>query len=304
MSLKHLRVLEPHPNILAFYDGRVEGHTFMAEHNWVDDGALSLGIASYAIISGDQALVYDTHVSLFHATFIRNTLVARGVKKFTVVLSHWHLDHVAGTEVFADSPIVANRRTFLHLRDHKEVIESGTQSGPPSINPLVLPDRMFAGSMKLMVGSIEVELIEANIHSDDATVVWIKQRGVLLAGDTMEDTVTYVGEPLEFDTHLKDLDRLSALDPDFILPNHGDPDIIAAGGYDKGLIKAQQQYIRILKRCRTEPALRVMPLEELIAGPLSRGWVNMYEPYRAIHAQNMQRVLDAGTPVAPPNGVN
>ncbi len=83
MSLKHLRVLEPQPNILAFYDGRVAGHQFMAEPNWVDDGALSLGIASYAIVSGEHALVYDTHISLFHAQFIRDTLTARGVKDFT-----------------------------------------------------------------------------------------------------------------------------------------------------------------------------------------------------------------------------
>jgi cyclase len=292
MSLAHLRVLEPQPNILAFYDGRVAGQHFMAGDNWVDDGALSLGIASYAIVSGKQALVYDTHISLYHAQYIRETLAQRGVTDFTVVLSHWHLDHVAGTEVFADCPIIANRKTFLHLRDNKESIENGSQSGPPSISPLVLPDRMFAGHMTLDIGQLRAELIEANIHSDDATVVWIKQRGVLLAGDTMEDTVTYVGEPASFDSHLADLDRLAALEPDFILPNHGDPDIIAAGGYDKGLIKAQQQYIRILKRCRDDEILRKQPLEELIVGPLSRGWVNMFEPYRAIHQQNIQRVLD------------
>ncbi len=231
-----------------------------------------------------------------HAQFIRDTLAKRGAKHFTVVLSHWHLDHVAGTEVFADCPIIANRKTFLHLRDCKDAIESGTHHGPPSINPLVLPDRMFAGHMTLDIGQLRVELVEANIHSDDATVIWIKQRGVLLAGDTMEDTVTYVGEPSSFDIHLSDLDRLAALEPDFILPNHGDPEIIGAGGYDKGLIKAQQQYIRMLKRCRYDEILRKQPLEELIAGPLSRGWVNMFEPYRAIHEQNLKRVLeqDAG----------
>lgn len=292
LPLEHLRVLEPHPNILAFYDGRVAGHQFMAEDNWVDDGALSVGIASYAVVSGKYALVYDTHITLPHAQFIRDTLTARGVTDFTIVLSHWHLDHVAGTEVFANCPIIANRKTFLHLRDNKTAIENGSFDGPPAINPLVLPDRMFAGHMTLDVGRIRVELIEANIHSDDATVVWIQQSGILLAGDTMEDTVTYVGEPAAFDTHLKDLDRLAALDPDFILPNHGDPDIIAAGGYDKGLIKAQQQYIRMLKRCRTEPELRATPLEELIAGPLSRGWVTMFEPYRTVHEQNIQRVLE------------
>jgi cyclase len=292
MTTQHLRVLEPHPNILAFYDGRVAGQQFMPEPNWVDDGALSLGIASYSVVSGKHALVYDTHVSIPHARFIRAHLAARGVTEFTVVLSHWHLDHVAGTEVFADCPIIANRKTFLHLRENQAAIESGTSSGPPTISPLVLPDRMFAGHMTLDIGKLRIELIEANIHSDDATVVWISEKSLLLAGDTMEDTVTYVAEPAQFDTHLTDLDRLAALNPDFILPNHGDPDIIAAGGYDKGLIKAQQQYIRMLKRCPTEPALRVMPLEELIAGPLSRGWVNMFEPYRAIHQNNVQRVLD------------
>jgi cyclase len=291
--LKHLRVLEPHPNILAFYDGRVEGHQFLVEHNWVDDGALSLGIASYAIYSGKDALVYDTHVSVPHAQFIRDTLAARGVSDFTVVLSHWHLDHVAGTHVFADCPVIANRKTFMHLRENQTAIESGTHHGPPSINPLVLPDRMFGGRMTLKVGKIAVELIEANIHSDDATVIWIPERHILLAGDTMEDTVTYVAEPELFDVHLADLDRLAQLEPAFILPNHGDPDIISAGGYDKGLIKAQQQYIRMLKRCRDDEILRKQPLEELIAGPLSRGWVNMFEPYRAIHKQNLARVLKA-----------
>jgi cyclase len=290
--LKHMRVLEPHPGILAFYDGRVEGHRFAAEENWVDDGALSLGIASYAALIGTSALVYDTHVSVPHARFVRDALTQRGVTNFTVVLSHWHLDHVAGTEVFADCPVIANRKTFVHLRQRKAAIEDATDHGPPAINPLVLPDTMFEGRRSLVIGTLDMELIEVNIHSDDATVVWIPSRGILLAGDTMEDTITYVGEPAQFDAHLKDLDRLAALDPAFILPNHGDPDIISVGGYDKGFIKAQQQYIRMLKRCRAEPELREMPLEELIAGPLSQGWIEMFEPYRAIHKQNLERVLN------------
>ncbi|MGB8813369.1 MAG: hypothetical protein WCC57_09295, partial [Paracoccaceae bacterium] len=59
----HLRILTPAENVLAFYDGRVEGHRFAEGPNWVDDGALSLGIASYAIFDGQEALVYDTHIS-------------------------------------------------------------------------------------------------------------------------------------------------------------------------------------------------------------------------------------------------
>jgi glyoxylase-like metal-dependent hydrolase (beta-lactamase superfamily II) len=289
--LKHLRVLEPQPGVLAFYDGRVPGHQFAEEHNWVDDGALSLGIASYAVLRGTDALVYDTHITVAHARFIRDTLAARGATNFTVVLSHWHLDHVAGTAVFADCPIVANRRTFAHLCLHKAAIEQGTCHGPPAIAPLVLPDTLFEQRREIKVGDLHVELLEANIHSDDATVIWIPDTGVLLAGDTMEDTLTYVGDPASFDIHLSELDRLADLKPGFILPNHGDPDIIAAGGYDVGLVKAQQQYIRTLKRCRADAALRDEPLEKLIAGPLSRGWVGLFEPYRDVHRQNLEQVM-------------
>ncbi|MFA5950016.1 MAG: MBL fold metallo-hydrolase [Hyphomicrobium sp.] len=287
---QHMRVLRPTENILAFYDGRIAGYRFADGENWVDDGALSLGIASYAIVSGDEALVYDTHVSLAHAAFIRHTLAHAGVRQITVVLSHWHLDHVAGNEAFRDCEIIANERTAAHLIEKKAAIEGGLHEGPPGILPLILPQRTFAGSMRLDIGGIGVELIAADIHSDDATVLWLPERRLLLAGDTMEDTVTYVAEPHGFDRHLADLDRLYGLGPDRILPNHGDPDIIAAGGYQKTLVRAMQQYIRILKRCAADPELRNVPLRELIAAPLNAGWIHWFEPYEAVHRRNLEVV--------------
>jgi cyclase len=289
----HLRVLTPHENIFAFYDGRVEGYRFATEDNWVDDGALSLGIASYVIISGDEALVYDTHISPEYGAYIRKFLVDKAITKITVLLSHWHLDHVAGTAAFADCPIIANKKTAAHLARRKAGIEDGSYHGLPAINPLIMPTETFEREMNFKLGSLNLVFIEANIHSDDASLVWIDGPEILLAGDTMEDTVTYVGEPEQFETHLKELDRLWALAPNRILPNHGDPEIIALGGYEKTFIRATQQYIRTLKRCASEPELRGKPLRELIAGPLELGWVNLFEPYEAIHQQNVKRFLDA-----------
>lgn len=289
----HIRVLTPHKNILAFYDGRVEGYRFLPEDNWVDDGALSLGIASYAIISGDEALIYDTHISPTYGAYIRDHLKSIGIKKMTVLLSHWHLDHVAGTKIFADCTVIANKKTADHLAQHKAAIEDGSHHGFPVINPLILPTQTFEGEMNFKLGDLKLTFIECNIHSDDATVVWIEDLEILLAGDTMEDTVTYVGEPQDFDTHLSELDRLWALAPNRILLNHGDPEIIALGGYEKTIIRATQQYIRMLKRCATEPELRALPLQDFIAGPLQMGWVNLFAPYEGVHAQNIERVLEA-----------
>jgi glyoxylase-like metal-dependent hydrolase (beta-lactamase superfamily II) len=287
------RVLEPAPGILAFYEGRVPGVRFAPEPNWVDEGALGLGIAGYAILAGPDALVYDTGVSVEYASFVRAELSRRGARNFTVVLSHWHLDHVAGTAAFADSEVLAGARTAEHLAAKRAAIEAGALEGPPGISPLVLPTRILTDGETLRVGGITIETIAVNVHSDDATVLWLSDQRLLLAGDTMEDTVTYVDEPTEFDAHLRDLERLRDLRPERILPAHGDPDRIASGGYPPGFNDATQAYIRLLQRMPSEPELREAPLRELIADSLTAGELIYFEPYEAVHRQNIETVLTA-----------
>jgi hypothetical protein len=70
-----LRILRPAPGILAFYDGRIDGvRAWSSKPNWLDDGAYVLGVCTYAVVSGADALVYDTHISTAHARIIRDTL--------------------------------------------------------------------------------------------------------------------------------------------------------------------------------------------------------------------------------------
>ena len=294
MPLTHLRILRPAPNVLAFYEGRVEGHRFAPGPNWVDDGALSLGIASYVIHDGAEALVYDTHVSPDHGAFIRATLDDMGITRFTVVLSHWHLDHVAGTAAFTDCPVIANTKTAAHLMQRRKAIEAGTAKGMPAINPLIQPTALFENRAHLHVGGLHIDLIEANIHSDDATVLWMAAPRLLFAGDTMEDTITYVGEPEDFAIHLADLDRLAALAPARILPNHGAAAAIEAGGYGPGLVGATKDYIGFLQQCKTDVTLRDLPLSQVIQPWLGTGDLTYFAPYERVHRQNIERVLNAG----------
>jgi cyclase len=288
-----LRTLRPAPGVLAFYDGRVEGYRFAEQPNWVDEGALSLGTASFAVVEGDEALVYDTHTTLEHGRWIREALEAEGISRFTVLLSHWHLDHVAGNEAFADCEIVAGARTAELLREHEGAIEAGKHYGWPPISPLIHPTRTFEGRQSFRVGTRELEAIPVNIHSDDAVVLWDPEARLLLAGDTVEDTVTYVEEPEHFDAHLRDLDRLLALESRAVLPAHGDPDVIAAGGYGPGLLTATQDYIRLLQRVTGEPALRDVTLAHLLAPQIERGDVRYFAPYERVHRENIETVLNA-----------
>ena len=288
---RHLRILDCAPGIVAYYDGRVPGHRFAPGPNWVDDGALSLGIASYAIVDGSAALVYDTHVSVAHGAAIKADLLARGVVDITVVVSHCHLDHVAGTEAFAGCEIVANHRTAQHLATDRAAIESGCSNGMPAINPLLLPTTAFHDKTVLTIGQTRVELIEANIHSDDATVLWLPQERVLIAGDTVEDCATYVGAPQDLATHQAELARLGDLGALVVLPCHGDPDIIAAGGYGADLLEATSRYIGWLRGLEVTPDLATTALADVVADDLAKGTLRWFAPYEAIHRQNIARAL-------------
>ncbi|OHV68669.1 MBL fold metallo-hydrolase [Mesorhizobium sp. LCM 4576] len=285
-----MRLVRPAPNVIGFYDGRVDGiRIWSDEPNWLDDGAYTLGICTYAIVDGSQALVYDTHISLPHARFIRRTLEEMGVTSICVVLSHWHDDHIAGNEVFQDCEIIANRLTASALERGRAEIEGGN----PPIKPLVLPNRMFEDSLSLAVGAIPIELRQVEIHSHDGTVLLMPDAGLLLAGDTLEDSVTYVSEPERLAEHLVDLDRMSGWQFDRILPNHGSFEAIEAGGYDRSLIAATEAYIRKLLACPHDPDLARQDLKTFGADMFAATAAEYFAPYEAVHRQNVAAVVAA-----------
>lgn len=288
VSIANLRVLEVSPNVLAFYDGRIDGLRLHSEKpNWLDDGAFSLGFASYAIVDRGEALVYDTSISIEHARAIRDELERRGVKSIRVVLSHHHKDHVAGTEVFADYEIITSEKCARALRKKRA---SFARSSPP-IDPLVMPTKVFDGVMELSVGDIGVELRPLDVHSFDGLTVYFPKTKLLLAGDTLEDTVTYVAEPDRLEVHCAELERLATWDIRSILPNHGDPGRIAGGGYEPSMIGATRDYVEKLLCCRNDPSLRTLQLSEFSARGIESGALIYYEPYERVHAQNVKSVL-------------
>ena len=267
MELQHLRILRLSANLIGFYDGRVPGLRFAPEPNWVDDGALSLGICSYALVDGGEALVYDTHVSVAHAAAIRRELGGSGCD------TSWS-SSATGTPT--TSPVTKPSPTARSspagctrdlLARQQDAIEAGTsEEGPPPISPLILPTSDFEGSTHLTVGRLRVEALQFNIHTADSVVLHLPREGILLAGDTLEDTVTYVSEPEAIPVHLRELDRLRRLGAGRIYPNHGSPLTLERSGYGEGLLRATKRYLGDLLRTQRDPALAELDLRRFVAG--------------------------------------
>lgn len=283
-----LRILEPSPGVFAYYDGRIPGtRLHSAAENWLDDGAYSLGIASYAVVGGNEAIVFDSHISLDHARAVRRHLEERGVNRFTLVLSHWHDDHVAGNAVFDDGPIVAHRLTRAALAANRDKLEGGD----PPIRPLVMPSEVFDDGLTLTAGGRSVEAMHFTIHSADGVVLRLPDAGLLLAGDVVEDTITYISEAADTPKHIAELGRLAALPVRRILPAHGDPDRIAAGGYDTDIIAANRDYLRRLLASEGRDGT---PLSAFVAEDVEAGRIGYFEPYEAVHRANLKALAAVG----------
>jgi cyclase len=277
-----MRVHEPFPGVLAFYAGRDDAAPLPG---WQGE-AQRLGIAAYALVSGAEALVYDTQLSPVHGKAMRAALAARGVRRFTVVISHWHADHVAGNAAFADCEILAHPLT----RDLLVANRAALAWDDPPIDPLVLPTAAVADGDVLRVGTRSAEVRHFDVHSVDGCTLWLPDIGVLLAGDTLEDTVTWVAEPDRLEAHLAGLDLLADLAPPRILPNHGAEARIAAGGYGPGLIDATRTYVERLLAARSDAVLAAAPLAASVSEAITRGDVTPFAPYEAVHAANLARV--------------
>ena len=129
--------------------------------------------------------------------------------------------------------------------------------------------------------------MQFDIHSADGTVLLLPHLGVVLAGDTLEDTVTYISEPEHTERHIAELDRLAALEFARILPNHGDEQVIASGGYPPSLVTATRDYLSRLLARLDDPELDTESLQSFIAPELAAGTLTYFGPYEAVHSQNI-----------------
>jgi glyoxylase-like metal-dependent hydrolase (beta-lactamase superfamily II) len=289
-----MRVFVINDHLLCFYDGRpAESAVDHADTNWAATGALNVGVATYVVHRGDRALVYDTFPSAAQAQWVRDYLATSGIHHFVVVNSHWHLDHVGGNAVYADSDRFATLETMKTLVAKKAAIESGAEWGPPVITPLVIPNIAITADTSYFLDDIEVALRPVNIHSEDGLVLYLPADRLLLAGDTLEDTVTFISEPEQIPSQYKNLLAMKRWGIDRILPNHGNPEIIAAGGYRPTLIDATANYLRLMVQRSHDPDYLKGSLEDYVQDSVRNGWVSVWWAYRDAHQTNLARVAAA-----------
>jgi len=290
-----IEVIRINDHLIGFYEGRHPSNDppFAENYdNWVYYGAMNLGVSTYAILKGDRAILYDTMAVPEQARWIRDYLKEMGVRRFTVVLSHWHLDHIGGNCEFKHSDIISTRKTRDLMAANKKAIEAGELWGPPQIKPLILPNISFEDKLDMYLDDLKVECLRFNIHSSDSSLIYIPSDKILLAGDTLEDTVTYIMEPQDIPIHVAGMKRLKTMAIEAIYPNHGSPEVIAQRGYTMEFIDSTMGYVtRMVKRSH-DPGYLDTTIKDFVSDYLARGWITYFEPYEASHQHNLKIIYD------------
>ncbi|KAK1962973.1 beta-lactamase [Colletotrichum sublineola] len=205
----------------------------------------------------------------------------------SVVISHFHNDHIAGTDVFAKggATIMGNDKTAL-------TVEGNAQSLAADDPPIqaVPPTDLYTGTRAMQVGSLSVELHNFQIHTPDGTVLWIPSKQLLFAGDTVEDTATFISDANSLTTHQKELQRMMTFPISKILPAHGEPNRIATGGYNATFINATLRYIQAMTEDVPQPAAWTQPLSQVVAVDVASGDLIYFGQYEEVHKSNVDAI--------------
>jgi cyclase len=231
-------------------------------HAWIGAGGDS---NAGAIETPDGLIVVDTQQYPRLARALRAAVDAKtGRPLRTVVYTHCHLDHTAGSSVFAGAPILAHEKTFAamnaclgprHGEDWSitdlatklrflfgqnilELVPDGdpgrrwfeNRIGLPDYDTVVIrpPSATFADDFAFHLPDDTVRLhYFGPAHCDGDIVVHLEKRRVAFLGDLLfHNRFPWLGD-CDLDGLIGALGRVLALDVTVVIPGHGPPATLA-----------------------------------------------------------------------------
>jgi glyoxylase-like metal-dependent hydrolase (beta-lactamase superfamily II) len=183
----------------------------------------------------------------------------------TVVVSHYHADHIYGLQVFKDqgAQIIApeGARDYLSGDVAESLLESRRKLLAPWVNGhtrLVVPDIYVSKEHVFELGGVSFKLTPlGSAHSEGDMVMLVEPDNVLLSGDIIfEQRIPFIGEA-NTRNWLNTLNRMRNVKVAAIIPGHG-PMARSPGK----VIAATYRYLAFLRKTMGEAVDKVEPFSE------------------------------------------
>jgi glyoxylase-like metal-dependent hydrolase (beta-lactamase superfamily II) len=222
----------------------------------VPDGRVPL-VPNVGIVLGEEkALVVDTAMGLANGARIRAFAEElAGGRELLVTITHFHPEHGYGAQAFRDASIVYNRAQLDELHDkgggYLEMFRTFGAAVAKELEgvELVEPDEVYDGDVhELDLGGRRIELRTwGRAHTRGDQVVFVPDERVLFTGDLVEEGCFAIfpyfppeDADVDGERWLVVLEQLEALEPDLVVPGHGE-----IGGVE--VIALARKYITLLR---------------------------------------------------------
>ena len=209
----------------------------------IPDGRVPL-VPNIGIVVGErEALVVDTGMGPKNGRRVLEKARALTDRPLVLTITHFHPEHGFGAQEFSEAKIVYNRSQREELAEkggpYLDMFRSFGDTVAEQLEgvELVDPDEVYDGELTLDLGGTTVELREFGLaHTRGDQVVFLPEQGVLFTGDLVETRLFPIFPwfpPDDADVNgskwIDVLGRLEALEPDVVVPGHGEvggPDLI------------------------------------------------------------------------------
>ena len=249
------------------------------------------GVNAAAIVSGKQAIIVDNLYQPRDARRLAKRIQSWGIEPQALVNTHWHTDHTIGNCLF-DCPIWAHVTGPKLLKRYWPQWVGTPRDKRAGGLRLKLPDRLFERRVTLELDGEKLQLIHVPGHTPDSVGVFLPDRRIFIAGDTVMDLpFVWFGDSLD---ELRSLRRIHRLGPRTVIQGHGKPCSTARVAGDIHYLERVREKTREAQRAGlSKDEFLKTPLEQVLPRARCR---TLPPRYREFHSLNLQKVWNEMAP--------
>ena len=186
-------------------------------------------------------------------------------KIVAVIVSHYHADHVYGLQEFkkigAKIYAQGEGRNYLSSETARQRLIASRIDFAPWVNDntnLIAADVWIDNKFKLTIGGVGFFISRVGpAHAPEDLMVYIPSEKVLFAGDLVfRGRIPFVGNA-DSKGWLSALDEIEGLNPDIVIPGHGNYSVQPAQD-----IAFTRGYLQYLRESMTPAAINLDPFDE------------------------------------------